>query len=257
MSRIADSFNGLPRGQCAFIPFLPWGYPDRQTWHELVRRLVDAGADILEIGIPFSDPVADGPTIQKASQTALKGGASLKTCLAELGNRHPGIPVVIMSYFNPIHSMGVKTFVSEAALSGVDGVIIPDCPVEESGKIMETCRAGSLDLIMLASPTSGPGRLAAMKKLSSGYLYYVSLLGTTGARHSLAQGLDRQVAAAKRITSLPVAVGFGISDGAAATEVRRFADGVIAGSALIDAVEKGGPEELSRLALELSKACHG
>ncbi len=221
------------------MPYLTMGYPQRDSALALVPALVEAGADLIELGVPFSDPLADGATIQAAAQRALDNGMTLALCLeqaAALRAQGVAAPFVLMGYYNPIFQMGTEHFARRAAAAGVDGVIVPDLPPEESDDLRTALHAQGLDLIFLLPPTSDGERGRLVAERSSGFLYLVSLTGVTGARDHLSPDLESFVARARAMTRLPLAVGFGIGTPAQAAQVARIADGVIVGSALIRAI---------------------
>lgn len=228
------------RGGKALIPFLTGGFPSLNLCLELSLELAKRGADILEIGVPFSDPIADGPIIQSSSQHALASGANLKSILDLTGKikAECSIPVVLMSYYNPLFHWGIRDFAKSARGSGVDGLIIPDLPPEEAGEVLEACEESDLDPIFLLAPTSDERRIRLISKVSRGYIYYVSVTGTTGIRRSLDSDLELGLSRVRRITQMPIAVGFGIFTPAQARRVTRVADGVVIGSALISHIQR-------------------
>ncbi len=210
----------------------------------LVIEMARRGADIVELGVPFSDPLADGPTIQRASQRALQGKTTLRGILAlvrDLRN-HTEIPLVLMTYYNPIFAYGEEDFLTHAREVGVDGVIVPDLPPDEGSTFYDRAAAAGIDAILLVAPTSPQARIRMIAERSRGFLYYVSLTGVTGSRDRLAADLDEKLALIRSLTKKPVAVGFGISTPAQAAAAARLADAVIVGSALIDRWEKAGPD---------------
>ncbi|MCK5550656.1 MAG: tryptophan synthase subunit alpha [Hyphomicrobiaceae bacterium] len=243
MSQITATFNNLRRdGRAALMPYLTMGYPHRQSALALVPALVEAGADLIELGVPFSDPLADGATIQAASQQALANGMTLSFCLeqaATLRARGVTVPFVLMGYYNPIFQMGSSHFAQRAATAGIDGVIVPDLPPEESDSLQSALHSQGIDLIFLLAPTSDDERVRFVAERTSGLLYLVSLTGVTGARDRLSPDLESFVARVRAATDLPLAVGFGISRPDQAARVARIADGVIMGSALIRAIGAG------------------
>ncbi|MCP4537947.1 MAG: tryptophan synthase subunit alpha [Chloroflexi bacterium] len=243
MSKITTVFKNLHRaGRKALMPYVTMGYPERESALSLVPALVEAGADLIELGIPFSDPLADGATIQAAAQQALTNGMTLSLCLeqaAELRDQGISVPFVLMGYYNPIFQMGTEHFARRAAATGVDGVIVPDLPPEESDDLRAALHAQEIDLIFLLPPTSDNGRLQIVAERTSGFLYLVSLTGVTGARDQLPPDLESFVERVRSATNLPLAVGFGIGTPAQAAQVARVADGVIVGSALIKAIGTG------------------
>jgi tryptophan synthase alpha chain len=259
MSRIDERFAELrARGEKALIPFITAGDPDLQTTEDLVLAMPEAGADLIEIGVPFSDPIAEGPTIQRASERALAHGVNLRAILALVARVRPAIdvPLLLMGYANPLHAMGEEAFAQAAAAAGVDGIIIPDLPPEEGEPFFEPCRKLGIDPVLLASPTTPPARLAYLVERTRGFLYYVSLQGVTGARSELSSGIETRVKAAKALGDMPVCVGFGISTPAQAAQVGAWADGVVVGSAFVDVIERAADREaavsdVTRLVAEL------
>jgi tryptophan synthase alpha chain len=240
MSRIDRTFDGLKkRGQSALIPFIMAGDPDIKTTEALVLKMAEAGADIIELGIPFSDPIADGPTIQAASQRALQNGVNLQEIL-HLAERLNGIPtpLVLMTYFNPVFRYGLRDFAEGCGRSGVEGVIIPDLPPEEAGLWIAEARKMSLDTVFLIAPTSPPDRVRLVSRYTRGFIYYVSVTGVTGARENLPEELEPSVKRIKEQSKKRVAVGFGISTPEQAKKVGLFADGVIVGSAIVKMIEE-------------------
>ncbi len=240
MGRITDRFAALrERGETALIPFVTAGDPDLETTEALVPALVEAGADLIELGIPFSDPLAEGPTIQRSSERALKSGTSLRRILALVRKlrEQVDIPIILMGYANVPLTMGVSNFAAEAAETGVDGTIIVDIPPEEEPGLYSALETAGVDGILLAAPTTTPKRLEMLARKTRGFLYYVSLTGVTGARSSLASGIEEKVKEAKAYADVPVCVGFGVSTPAHAAEVGAFADGVVVGSALVNRIE--------------------
>ena len=246
MGRIAERFAILDeRGETALIPFITVGDPDIETSEALVLSMVEAGADLIELGVPFSDPIAEGPTIQRSSERSLAGGTSLNGIL-ELVSRLRAkveIPLILMGYANPIFAMGFERFAKLASEVGVDGIIIPDLPPEEGEKLFARCNELGVDGILLAAPTTTDKRLTKLASESRGFLYYVSLTGVTGARSELAAGVEEGVRAARGLGNIPVCVGFGISTPEQATKVAQFADGVVVGSAVVDRIEASTSRE--------------
>ena len=245
MKRIHQTFRRLKnRGQTALIPFVVAGHPDLETTEALVLRMAASGADIIELGVPFSDPLADGPTIQIASQRALQKRVNLGDIFT-LAKKLKGItpPLVIMSYFNPIFQYGLKAFAERCDETGIDGVIVPDLPPEEAGPWVREARKLGLDTIFLAAPTSPPERIKLVSRDSRGFIYYVSLTGVTGTREKLPPELEMAVRGIKEQSQKPIAVGFGISTPKQAKEVSRFADGVIVGSAIVKIIEEEAGNE--------------
>lgn len=247
MSRIEECFAALRhRGEVGLAAFLTVGYPDLGATLDLVPALVSGGADLVELGVPFSDPLADGATIQRASFRALQEGVSLHTCFevaAELRRREVGVPLLLMGYYNPIQSYGLERFCDGCVSSGVDGIIVADLPPEESGELRSQCRDRGIDFIALLAPTSTEERIAMACGEASGFIYCVSLTGVTGAREALPPGLSEFVARVRRHTSLPLAVGFGVSTRAHMEAIGRMAEAAVIGSALIDLIERLPPHE--------------
>jgi len=242
MSRIESTLAALKaEGRTALIPYITAGDPHPSHTVGLMHALVDGGADIIELGVPFSDPMADGPTIQLACERALLHNTSLRNCCAMVAefrktNRHT--PVVLMGYLNPIETRGLEAFCTLATSSGVDGVLIVDLAVEEAPEFAPKVRSFGLDLIFLLAPTSSDARIEAIVRQASGYLYYVSLKGVTGAASLDIDSVSAKLEQIRRHTRLPVAVGFGIRDAASAALVGAVADGVVVGSALVSQIEK-------------------
>lgn len=239
--RIAARFLELRRrGERALIPFLTAGDPDLETTEALVLAMVEAGADLIELGVPFSDPTAEGPTIQRSSSRALARGTSLRSILRLVDRLRPRVevPLVLMGYANPIHAMGGEAFAKVAAEVGVDGIIIPDLPPEDGKPWLDPCRALGIDPILLAAPTTPLERLAYLVRETRGFLYAVSLQGVTGARTTLAQGIEGKVRYAQSLSDIPVCVGFGVSTAEQAGRVGAYADGVVVGSAIVDRIER-------------------
>ncbi len=242
MSRLAPRFAALrAQGRKALIPFITAGDPHPDISVELMHALVRGGADVIELGVPFSDPMADGPTIQLACERALRHGTSLWQTLdmvVEFRRRDDDTPVVLMGYLNPVEARGVEAFAQRAQAAGVDGVLLVDLAIEEAQDYVPALRARGLDCIFLLAPTSPEDRVAAAARLASGYLYYVSLKGVTGAATLDVDSVSRQLAMIRRHTELPLAVGFGIRDAESAKAVGRIADGVVVGSALVAEAER-------------------
>jgi tryptophan synthase alpha chain len=262
MGRIDERFAGLrARDEKALVAFVTAGDPDLSTTEALVLALAAAGADVIELGVPFSDPIAEGPTIQRASERALRSGTTLRKVLQLVKRLRPrvDVPLVLMGYANVFLTMGERPFVEAAAEVGVDGVIVVDLPPEEGEGLFAAAAAAGIDPILLAAPTTTPERLAKLAARTRGFLYYVSLTGVTGARAELAAGLEAGVRRARATCPLPVCVGFGISSPEQAARVAAFADGVVVGSAFVDRIEKAGSpdeavDEVVRLAASLKAA---
>ena len=263
MSAIQESFARCRvEKRAAFIPFLVAGHPNLDVTSDLLDALVAGGADLIELGVPFSDPVADGPIIQAAAQRALDGGTTLSSVLDLIARKRDalGVPIVLFTYFNPIHARGVEAFAEQAASSGVDGVLCVDLPPEEGAKeLVPALRAQSVDAIFLIAPTSTKERVKKVTAASSGFIYYVARRGVTGAETDLGGDLIKRVKRLRRRLPLPLAVGFGIATPEQAAEVGKVADGVVVGSALVKMVEASpdDPELAARVearARELSAA---
>ncbi len=259
MSRIARTFARLRTDRRrALVPFLVAGDPDLPTTAQAIDALARAGADLIELGVPFSDPVADGPVNQRASQRALANGVTLASVL-ELVRRMRGrvdLPVVLLSYYNPILHYGLSRFCTDATASGVDGVVIPDLPADEGDELIAAARPVELDTIFLLAPTSTDSRIRLVAQRSSGFIYCVSVTGVTGVRDPLAEGLSELVTRIRKASMLPVCVGFGVSTPEQARQVAEIADGVIVGSALVSLLEAPGDRvtRLSAMAAELRAA---
>lgn len=239
MSRIASVFNRT--GHTALIPYLTVGYPSLEATRQAVPLLASSGCDMVELGIPFSDPLADGITIQKASFQALQNGITPKICLeiARQLRERVDIPLVFMTYFNPVFVYGLEEFCRDCARSGIDGLIIPDLPPEEGLELEALSQRWELDLIYLLAPTSPEDRIKVVAEKSRGFIYLVSVTGVTGARDRLPEDLEAFVNRVRKIASQPLCVGFGISTPEQARRVSGIADGVIVGSRIIQCLEMG------------------
>jgi tryptophan synthase alpha chain len=237
MSRIDKRFATLKAtGRTGLIPFVTAGDPSPEHAVTLMHALVEAGADLLELGVPFSDPMADGPVIQHASERAIAKGVGLAHVLkwvAEFRLRDADTPIVLMGYLNPVEIHGYARFASEAVAAGVDGILLVDCPLEESS-VLEPLRAAGLQQIRLAAPTTAPARLAQLCEMAQGFLYYVSFAGITGAGHLSTDDIAVRVADIRAHAKAPVAVGFGVRDAQSAKAIAEFADAVVIGSALVE-----------------------
>jgi tryptophan synthase alpha chain len=247
MSRIAETFAQLKAaGRPALMPYLMVGFPERDSALELAPALEAAGADLFELGVPFSDPLADGVTVQRAAEQALANGVHLPFCLETAAALRAGglrAPLVLMGYFNPFLRYGLQRLATDALAAGVDGLIIPDLPPEEAGECQAVLRAVGLDLIFFVAPTTPDQRIAEIVRLASGFIYCVSLTGVTGARSDLWDGLPDFLDRVRRFTDLPLVVGFGISSAAHVQQVGAHADGAIVASALINKIEGLPPEQ--------------
>ena len=243
MSRIADTFARIRSdGRPGLVTFTTAGDPDLPRSAEILKALDRAGADVIEVGVPFSDPLADGPVIQRATERALAAGGSLRTALAMITGVRPHIaaPIVVFSYANPMLRLGVDAFARQAAAAGVDGVLALDLPIEEAGPFRETLAASGIDTIFLLSPTTTDVRIQKAARLGSGFLYGISRLGVTGARAQVASGAEAMVRRIRAQTTLPIALGFGISRPEHVEEVCAYADAAVVGSALVAIVGEAG-----------------
>jgi|SRR5262245_3381467 len=239
---MAINFHNRP----SLIAYVTCGDPDLTTTRDIIFAAIEAGADIIELGVPFSDPVADGPVIQRASQRALAHGTSLAqvlTLAAQIREQHQSTGLILFSYLNPILQMGTKKFSKVARAAGLSGVLITDLPVEEAGDYIAAMREHDLATVFLAAPTSTDARLKAIAEASSGFVYAVSRTGVTGARKQLANDARELVSRLRKFTKLPIAVGFGISNAEQFAEVGRFADGVVIGSAIVETIERSAGNE--------------
>lgn len=259
MNRIQTCFTRLGK-RAAFIPYIVAGDPDLVNCLTNLLSLVEAGADIIELGVPFSDPVADGPINQAGMQRALQAGITLQGVLAlvQAFRQHDQqTPVVLMSYLNPIEIFGYSTFAEQAAVAGVDGVLIVDCPAEEAQVLQTVLVAQQLAMIYLLAPTTSTERIGRICQQASGYLYYVSLKGITGTKSIDTDAIEQQLATIRELTDLPICVGFGIKTAQAAQAVAKLADGVVVGSVLVDSIGQQDKPALQQLATELASAIHG
>ncbi len=256
MNRIDTAFRKLKRrtGK-AFIPYLMAGDPSLERTRETVLLLERAGADIIELGVPFSDPLADGPTIQRAAERALEAGVTLGKVIGLVRDlrRQTQIPLVLMTYYNPVFRYGVEQFVNDAAAAGADGVIIPDLPPEEAGELLRASGEAHLATIFLVAPTSTEERIRRIARASAGFVYYVSMTGITGSQLSLDSSMRESLSAIRRVTKKPVAVGFGVSTPEEAKSVAETADGVIVGSAIVKKAHEQ-PGSLAEFISELRRA---
>jgi len=248
MGRIEKTFAALKKkGEKALVAYITAGYPDLDTTRALIPALAKAGVDILEVGVPFSDPTADGPVIQAASQAALKNGTTLPRVLdliAELRGTMD-IPLVLFSYYNPIFSMGSAAFARRAADAGVDGVLVVDLPAEESAELRRETDPAGIDFIPLVAPTTGGDRVRKVVKASSGFIYYISVTGVTGTRGPELDETLKNVGVIRSLTKLPVVVGFGVSTPEQARQIGSAADGVVVGSAIVKLIgEHAGRPDL-------------
>ena len=257
-----DTWLGTARtaGKTALGPFVTVGYPDVETSIQVAASVLREGADLIEIGVPFSDPLAEGPTIQKTSFQALKNGVDLPTCLDAVRRlRGQGLdtPIVLMGYYNPFLRYGLARFASDAAEAGADGVIVPDLPTEESREMRERCAERGIHLVPLLAPTSTDRRIELACASAGGFIYCVSVTGVTGARAELRKGVSDLVERIRRHTDLPVLVGFGVSRPEHVIEIGAFADGAVVGSALMDAVGGVPPEQAPEAAAVFVRSLRG
>ena len=262
MTRIDARFAKLrAEGRAAFVPFVMAGDPDPETSREIVRGLPGAGADLIEIGMPFTDPMADGPAIQLAGQRALEAGMTLSGVLdlvRALRERDDETPVILMGYYNPIHSRGPARFLEDAKAAGVDGLIVVDLPPEEDAELCLPAQAAGLNFVRLATPTTDDRRLPTVLRNTSGFVYYVSITGITGAAEAAADAVGPEVARIKAQTELPVCVGFGIRTPERAAEIARVADGAVVGSAIVERIGRGdSPAEILAFVTSLADGAHG
>jgi tryptophan synthase alpha chain len=262
VSRIDTMFRGLrERGEKALLPYVSVGFPARGETAALALELLRAGADGIELGIPFSDPLADGATLQRVNQESLKAGFRLVDAFATARAIRDGsaAPIVFMSYYNPVQHAGVEQFCAEAAAAGVDGLIIPDLPVEEADALRAACVSSGLQLITMVAPTSPDSRLAAACARAEGFVYCVSVVGVTGARAGLAEELPSFLDRVRRYAVVPLVVGFGIARPEHVTAIAPYADGAIVASALVDLLADKPPAErlavVSRYIREMKAAC--
>lgn len=243
MSRIASTFARLRAdGRTGLVTYVTAGDPDLGCSAEILRALDRAGADVLEVGVPFSDPLADGPVIQRAAERAIAAGATLANILDLIAGVRVGLnaPIVLLTYANPLFRMGIETFGARAATAGVDGVLVLDLPIEEAADFRDTMAARGIDTIFLLSPTTTQARLRKAGELGRGFLYGISRLGVTGARDTIAEGARELVARIRAETSLPIALGFGISRPEHVQQVGQWADAAVVGSGLVSVIAEAG-----------------
>ena len=242
MSQIGKVFE-KPKSK-ALVAYVTAGYPSMEATLKLVPLLAQNGCDIIEIGIPFSDPMADGATIQQASHIALRNGVTTKSCLeaAEQLRKQVNVPLLFMTYYNPVFTYGIESFCRDCRRSGVDGLIIPDLPPDEGAELEAASRRQGLDLVYLLAPTSTKERIRLVAEKSAGFIYLVSVAGVTGARDKLPQNLDTFISRVRKETAKPLCVGFGISTPQQAAQVAGIADGVIIGSQIIKLAQQGGDD---------------
>jgi tryptophan synthase alpha chain len=241
-------------GRAALIPYVTAGFPTPEMSLEALRRLQGAGADLIEVGVPFSDPLADGPTIQRSTQRALEQGMTVPRVLELIRRAGLKIPVVVMTYLNPVLSYGLERFVADAAAAGASGLVLTDFPAGADPRVDAVVARSPLALIRLLAPTTAPDRLTRLVQGATGFLYLISRLGVTGARDAVPTDLPDYVARVRAASDLPLAVGFGIGTPAQARAAARVADGVVVGSAVVEALSAGGPEAAERLIGDLAAA---
>ena len=253
-SRIQKTFAQLKaNGEKALITFITAGDPDLKTSKDIIFELEKSGADIIELGIPFSDPMADGPTIQAASERALKKGTTLKDVLELVKDvrKRSQIPIILFGYYNPIFAYGTERFAKDVKKAGADGILVVDLPPEEASELKAHTDSAGLDLVFLLTPTSDDNRMQLVAEKASGFIYYVSVAGITGARKELSGTIQKYISKVRQFTPLPVGVGFGISTPEQAREVSKWADGVIVGSAIVNVIEKN--QDLPDLVTKVGK----
>jgi tryptophan synthase alpha chain len=254
VTRIAATFQRLrDEGRKALIPFVTAGDPDRSVIVPMMHSLAAAGADVIELGVPFSDPMADGPVIQRSSERALRKGISLENILEDVKSfRRTDVstPVVLMGYANPIESMGIERFAEAAGGCGVDGVLVVDYPPEEAQSLARMLDRTGVDIIFLVAPTTTESRMREIAAVARGYIYYVSLRGVTGATHLDLGAVKEKLARLRAHTQLPIGVGFGIRDGATARAMAGIADAVVIGSALVERIERADAASAPQVAAE-------
>ena len=251
-NRLADTFAQLRADKRpGLVTYTTAGDPDLPRSGEILKALDRAGADVLEVGVPFSDPLADGPVIQRATERALAAGGSLRTALALIADVRPVVsaPIVVFTYANPLLRLGMDTFARQAAEAGVDGVLVLDLPIEEAGGFRETLAAVSVDMIFLLSPTTTDARIQKAAELGRGFLYGISRLGVTGARDQVAASASELAARVRGVTTLPFALGFGVSRPDHVQDIGRIADAAVVGSAIVSEIEKlaNSPDLVKRI----------
>ena len=257
MSRIADTFQRLrAERRKALIPFVTAGDPGRSVNVPMMHELARCGADVIELGVPFSDPMADGPTIQRASERALRHGISLRDIMEDVRSfrtTDQRTPIVLMGYANPVEALGIERFAELAAASGIDGVLVVDYPPEEAQPLSQALDARGIDIIFLVAPTTTDARMREIARVAKGYIYYVSLKGVTGASHLDLADVKAKLDRLRLFTNLPIGVGFGIRDGATARATAEIADAVVIGSALVEAIERSDARSAPRVAGEFMR----
>lgn len=251
MSRIENCLQQLKQqGKKGLVPFVTAGDPDAEFTLKCLHKMVEAGADIIELGVPFSDPMADGPVIQKASERALAAGMNLRgvlTIVEQFRQTNTTTPIVLMGYLNPIEFMGYEAFSQKAAQAGVDGVLTVDIPPEEADELIKAYETYQLDPIFLLSPTSTDKRIERVKQVAKGYIYYVSLKGVTGAGHLELSHVQQKIEQIKQTLDIPIAIGFGVKNAEIAEKIGKIGDAVVVGSALIDCISEANGDEQKAL----------
>jgi tryptophan synthase alpha chain len=246
MTSVRECFASLKKtGECALIPFITAGDPDLETTAKALQILDENGADLIELGVPYSDPLADGPVIQAAATRALQKGVTLDDVLALVGDVSPQIkaPIILFTYYNPIFSRGVEAFLDKIVKAGVKGLVVPDLPLEEAETLLQPAEAKGIEVILLVAPTSPQERIEAIAKKSQGFIYLVSVTGVTGMRTQVATRVEDLLTELRSVTDKPIGVGFGISEPEQATKIKQWgADGVIVGSAFVKRLAEGNPE---------------
>jgi tryptophan synthase alpha chain len=260
-SRISQVFADLAaRGEKALMPYVTIGHPGKESTLDIVPALVEGGATMIELGIPFSDPLADGPTIQRSGFQALQNGVTLEYCMEtarELRRRGVEVPLIFMGYYNPVLRYGLERFVSDSADAGIDGFIIPDLPPDESEELATLSKSYQRDLIFMVAPTSQEQHIASLAGKASGFVYCVSITGVTGARDDVSADLSAFLGRVRSALDLPLAVGFGISTPEHVREIGRDADGAIVGSALISRLDEAGTAEAPAVARDFMRYLRG
>jgi tryptophan synthase alpha chain len=259
MSRIAARFAELKaQGKAAFVPFITAGDPDFETSRAILEALPGAGADVIELGMPFTDPMADGPAVQASSLRALQAGATMARTfelVRGFRQRDNKTPIVLMGYYNPVHARGAEAFVREAAAAGVDGLIIVDLPPEEDAVLLKPAQAAGIDIIRLVTPTTHDARLAKVLSGASGYLYYVSITGVTGTKSFSEDNVKAALTRIRKASNLPVAVGFGIRTPAQAAQIARIADAAVVGSAIVGIVADNQGAGRDKIVASVAELC--
>jgi tryptophan synthase alpha chain len=260
MSRIGATFGKLKNeGRGACIAYVTIGFPNLETTVPLVLALLEAGADMVELGVPFSDPLADGPTIQHASYVALQNGITRRTCfeVARAIRAKTDKPLLFMGYYNPIFSYGAERYIQECADAGIDGLIVPDLSLEETNELHGLCRGRDIDLIQFVAPTSTEERIKLAAEAGSGFIYCVSITGVTGARSALPDYLPEYIGRVRHFTDLPLVIGFGISRPEHFAQATKLADGAVCASALLDSIEKAPPDKIIETGVKFIKELTG